>query len=120
MPIKMEWIPIGPFTALMTLLELIVKNTLWIEVDRTLNIMPTTFDNKGCHTREDDDVLVLVERATAEKPIEYSVTTVTTLSATKDVSVNGTCVAYKENAKRETTPAKRKWQRWIQKRQKSH
>ena len=71
----------NPFAALMTLLELIVKNTLWIEVDRTLNIMPMAFDNKGCHTREDDDVLVPVESATAEAPIEYSVTTVATSSA---------------------------------------
>jgi hypothetical protein len=110
----------NPFAALMALLEMIVKNTLWIEVDRTLNIMPMTFDNKGCHTRE-DSVLVPVESATAEEPIEYSVTTVATSSATQDVAVNGKCIAYKENMKRETTtPAKRKWQRLIQKRQKSH
>jgi hypothetical protein len=105
----------NPFTALVALLELIVKNTLWISVVPAVS--RTSIDNKtsGHSSKGVRDALVETA-AKAREPTEYSISTVTIAKMTPDAAtVNETLDSSDENVKRETAPATRKWQTWVRK-----
>jgi hypothetical protein len=104
----------SPLAAFVALLEPIVKNTVWIKVVPAANRM--SLDNKATsHTRGGD---TRVETAAkAQEPTEYSITTVAITKMTPDATTtNETIETCEENVRIETSPAKRKWQRWIRKR----
>ena len=114
----------NPFEALVA----IVKNTLWIDMDQTLNVVvpTTTLDkntNNKCPTaREDASVLIPGDKAVTAELMECSITTTTTVATvgatTKDASGNGTlssCVMYNENGNGNMTLTKGMRQRCIQK-----
>lgn len=104
----------NPFTALVALLNPIVKNAVWIKVIPAVNRMP--LDNKATSHNRGGDAHV-ESAAKAREPTEYSISTVAIAKMAPNVAtVNGTLETCGGNVKRETTPAKRKWQRWIRKR----